>query len=182
MCSDSPKRGIPNGDDDLVVVALGSNLGDSIGLIRSAMDRLEAIADSRFCRSSLYRSSPEDCPPDAPDFVNAVVVFEPGSADTPEGLLVRLQGLEREAGRQRKGVRNEARLLDLDLIVYGRDVRETSELILPHPRARQRRFVLEPLAEVAPGYRFPGMSETVRELLDRLPSAPALQRLTDESA
>jgi 2-amino-4-hydroxy-6-hydroxymethyldihydropteridine diphosphokinase len=80
-------------------------------------------------------------------------------------LLRKLQALEREFGRKPKQVLNEPRPLDLDLIAFGHELRGTNELILPHPRAHQRRFVLAPLAEIAPQLVLPGQTETVTELL-----------------
>src|SRR5262249_16785337 len=93
-------------------------------------------------KSSLWQTTPVDCPPGSPPFVNAVVSFCPLPVETPESLLRKLQALEREFGRKPKQVLNEPRPLDLDLIAFGYEARATDELILPHPRAHQRRFVL----------------------------------------
>jgi 2-amino-4-hydroxy-6-hydroxymethyldihydropteridine diphosphokinase len=89
----------------------------------------------------------------------------------------RLQGLEREFGRRPKSVLNEARPLDLDLIVWGDEIRETARLTLPHPRALQREFVLRPLAQIAPDLMFPGIGKTVASLLENLSTGEALERL-----
>jgi 2-amino-4-hydroxy-6-hydroxymethyldihydropteridine diphosphokinase len=80
-----------------------------------------------------------------------------------------LQSLEKAAGRQPKKVMNESRVLDLDLIAFNHETRNTLSLILPHPRAHVRRFVLEPLGEIAPELRLPGQSKTVAQLLQALP-------------
>jgi 2-amino-4-hydroxy-6-hydroxymethyldihydropteridine diphosphokinase len=108
--------------------------------------------------------------------LNAVVVMEPLGGETPEGLLRRFQGLEREFGRGAKVVVNEPRPLDVDLIAFGTEVRCGPELTLPHPRAVVRRFVLAPMCEVVPDYVFPGQARTVRELLEALPVVERVER------
>jgi 2-amino-4-hydroxy-6-hydroxymethyldihydropteridine diphosphokinase len=151
------------------LIALGSNLGDSISLIHEALDRLQEFSDSPIEKSSLWRTTPVDCPPGSPPFVNAAVALVPLSDETPESLLSKLQALEKEFGRKSKVVLNEPRPLDLDLIAFGNEVRNTPELRLPHPRAHLRRFVLQPLNEIAPAFLLPGQTRTVRELLNALP-------------
>lgn len=146
-------------------VALGSNLGDSPAVIIRAMDQLELMSAEPLRRSSLWRSEPVGCPPGSPSFINAVVGLLPRSDATPETLLARLQDLEKEFGRRPKRVHNEPRPLDLDLIVFGSLIRATAQLTLPHPRAHLRRFVLDPLVELAPDLVLPGQSKTARELL-----------------
>jgi 2-amino-4-hydroxy-6-hydroxymethyldihydropteridine diphosphokinase len=151
-----------------VVVALGSNLGDSAGIVREAMERLKARAQGMMLTSSLWQTAPVDCPPGSADFVNAVVAWERTPEETPEKLLAELQAMEREFGRRPGKQRNEARNLDLDLIVCGGEIRDERDLILPHPRAAGRAFVLCPLAEVLPELVLPGQQRTVRELRDRV--------------
>lgn len=160
-----------------VIIALGSNLGDSVAMIRAAFDRLEPLAAEPIRRSSLWQSTPVDCPPGSPLFVNAVALLTPRPGETPASLLGKLQQLERELGRQPKRVLNEARPLDLDLIAWGNETRVISALILPHPRAHLRRFVLEPLAELAPELILPGQTLPVAVLLADLPSDPVFSRL-----
>jgi len=155
----------------LAYVALGSNLGSPRETVLRAMDRLREFSDRPILGSSLYESDPVDCPPGSPKFVNAIVRFVARAGETPESLLTKLQGLEREFGRQPKRVHNEARPLDLDLIAFGDEVRNTTELVLPHPRAHLRRFVLEPLAEIAPDFILPGQKQNVRSLFAALLSA-----------
>jgi 2-amino-4-hydroxy-6-hydroxymethyldihydropteridine diphosphokinase len=159
-------------------VALGSNLGDSAALLGEAMRRLEALFGHRLLKSSLWKSTPVDCPPGSPLFVNAVAGLAIRPAETPESLLETLQALEREFGRPPKVVLNEPRSLDLDLIAFGREVRATPRLILPHPRAHLRRFVLAPLDEIAPGFLLPGQTRTVHELLADLRTEEVVQRLS----
>lgn len=153
---------------ELAIVAIGSNLGDSRQLLLRAMDRLQGLSDAPLLRSSLYETAPVDCPPGSPNFVNAVVAFEPRRDETPQSLLQKLQTLEKEFGRQPKKVLNESRPLDLDLIAFGNRVSNTPELVLPHPRAHLRRFVLEPLSEIAPDVVLPGQTKTVGALLENV--------------
>ncbi|MBL9126890.1 MAG: 2-amino-4-hydroxy-6-hydroxymethyldihydropteridine diphosphokinase [Verrucomicrobiales bacterium] len=154
--------------DGLVVVALGSNLGDSAELIERAFGVLRKQASSDFRRSSVWRSAPVDCPPGSPDFLNAVCAWTAAGGDTADRLLDRLQEIERDFGRTPKRVLNEPRRLDLDIVLFGDAIRADPRLTLPHPRARLRRFVLGPLAELAPEARWPGTTSTVGELLARL--------------
>ncbi len=158
-------------------IALGSNLGDSARILRDAMDRLAGLSAQPILKSSLWRTAPVDCPPGSPPFINAVVGLTPHAEATPESLLAKLQALEREFGRQPKKVLNEPRPLDLDLIVFGAATRNSPTLILPHPRAPQRRFVLQPLSEIAPDLVLPGQSRTVAHLLAALPAGGQIERL-----
>jgi 2-amino-4-hydroxy-6-hydroxymethyldihydropteridine diphosphokinase len=163
----------------LALVALGSNLGDSAQVLGDAMARLQDFSDEPVIRSSLWQTTPVDCPPGSPPFLNAVVGLVPRPAETPESLLEKLRALELEFGRQPKKITNEPRPLDLDLIAFGPVTRVTPTLTLPHPRAHRRRFVLAPLGEIAPDFILPGQSESVAALLARLPdSASSVRRIT----
>jgi 2-amino-4-hydroxy-6-hydroxymethyldihydropteridine diphosphokinase len=161
----------------LAFVALGSNLGDSRRIILEAMVRLQNCSDRPILKSSLWQTSPVDCPPGSPLFVNAVVGLEAREGETPESLLQKLRVLEKEFGRQTKIVPNEPRPLDLDLIAFGPETRDTPELVLPHPRAHLRRFVLEPLNEIAPDLILSGQGKTVAQLLAELSSEEVLKRI-----
>ena len=158
------------------LVALGSNLGDSRRILEQAFARLQELSATPVACSSLWRSSPVDCPPGSSDFINAVAVIIPLPGETPESLLAKLRALEVEFGRAPKIVLNEPRPLDLDLIAFGSEVRSTAQLILPHPRASERRFVLAPLNEIAPGLVLPGQVRTVAELLDSLTPYERVER------
>jgi 2-amino-4-hydroxy-6-hydroxymethyldihydropteridine diphosphokinase len=158
-------------------IVLGSNLGDSRKIILDAMARLQNFSDSPMLKSSMWQTSPVDCPPDSPKFVNAVVGLIPKENETPELLLKKLCELEIEFGRAPKTILNEPRPLDLDLIAFGNEIRNSPELILPHPRAHLRKFVLQPLGEIAPDLILPGQGKTVSQLLAGLPGGEIVERL-----
>jgi 2-amino-4-hydroxy-6-hydroxymethyldihydropteridine diphosphokinase len=156
----------------IAFVALGSNLGNSREILNNAMMRLQKLSTTPLIKSSLIETAPVDCPPGSPMFLNAVVGLTPRTGETPESLLAKLQALEKEFGRQPKKVLNEARPLDLDLIAFGNESRATASLTLPHPRAHLRKFVLQPLAEIAPDLVLPGQTKVVAELLKELTRNP----------
>jgi len=158
-------------------VALGSNLGDSQEILRRALDRLQTLSPRPLLRSSLWKTTPVDCPPGSPPFVNAVAGLRPCAEETPESLLRKLHVLEAEFGRRRSNGPNEPRLLDLDLIAFDARTLNLPGLVLPHPRAHLRRFVLQPLAEIAPGFVLPGQSRSVKALLDQLSNLEILVKL-----
>ena len=153
---------------DAAIVAIGSNLGDSVDIVSSAIERLRNLSDRPILVSSLYQTEPVDCPSGSPPFTNAIVALKPRRDETAESLLTKLHSLEQEFGRQRSGTRNEARTLDLDLIAFGPEVRSSPALTLPHPRAHQRAFVLTPLSEIAADYVLPLQTQSVKALLDAL--------------
>jgi len=161
----------------LAFVALGSNLGDAPAHVLRAFTRLQSFSDQPLLLSSLWETAPVDCPPGSPPFVNAAAGLVPRANETPLSLLDRLQALEREIGRQPKKILNEPRVIDLDLIAFGQVVLVTPELTLPHPRAYERRFVLQPLREIAPDFVLPGTVKTVSELLAHLDSVPTVRLL-----
>ena len=162
---------------ELAIVALGSNLGDSRSIILEAMARLRPLSGSPILKSSLWQTSPVDCPAGSPKFVNAIIGLIPNDNETPESLLKKLRKLEMEFGRTPKTALNEPRPLDLDLIVFGAETRNTPELILPHPRAHLRRFVLQPMSEIAPQLILPGQKNTVLELLAELQGGEIVEPL-----
>ena len=160
------------------IIALGSNLGNSREIFSNAFARLQEISAETLRKSSLWETTPVDCPPGSPPFLNAVVRLQPLPNETPETLLEKLQQLEKEFGRQTKKVLNEPRPLDLDLIAFGNETRNTKTLILPHPRAHERRFVLQPLSEIAPDLILPGQKNSVKELLAALVSDEILKPIS----
>jgi 2-amino-4-hydroxy-6-hydroxymethyldihydropteridine diphosphokinase len=162
---------------DLTIVALGSNVGDSQSILLRAMERLEGLSSRPLLKSSLWQTTPVNCPPGSPMFLNAVVAMVPRATETPESLLEELLQMEKDFGRKSKNIPNEPRRLDLDLITFGNATRATKELTLPHPRAHERRFVLQPLSELAPDLVLPGQRKTVAELLAVLNTGEKLVRL-----
>lgn len=158
-------------------IALGSNVGDSPGILRRTMDQLETLSRKPLLRSSLWQTTPVDCPPGSPTFVNAVVAFYPQADENSWSLLTKMLAMEKDFGRRPKQVLNEPRRLDLDLISYGNEISARPELVLPHPRAHERRFVLQPLNEIAPNLILPGHRRTVAQLLAALVSKEIMVRL-----
>jgi 2-amino-4-hydroxy-6-hydroxymethyldihydropteridine diphosphokinase len=149
-----------------VAVALGSNLGDRDATIRAALTALgDLIGGLR--ASSFHDTAPVGVPAAQPRYLNAAAVGMTVLA--PRALLDALLALERRFGRERTFL-NAPRTLDLDLILYGADVREEPGLMIPHPRFRERAFVLEPLAEIAPEMVDPVTGQTVRALARALGS------------
>lgn len=145
---------------------LGGNLGKTEMFFDAALAGLAAAGAVGMLRSRLYLTAPVDCVPGTPDFLNcAVTGFFSGA---PLELLALTQSLEIKAGRPAFHSSREARVLDIDIILFGRHLLSTPKLSIPHPRARFRRFVLEPLAEIAPDFTFPDTGETVSAALARL--------------
>lgn len=163
--------------DNLAFIALGSNQGDSRALISRALKRLQRLSAGPLLQSSLWETEPVDCPPGVPPFINAVVGLRPRPGERPGGMLAKLQALEQEFGRPPAHGHHTPRPLDLDLITFGSMICISMELVLPHPRAHQRRFVLAPLNQIAPELVLPGQAKTVRELLAGLEPGPAVKRI-----
>jgi len=172
------KSEIRNPKSEIAIVALGSNLGDSRRILHDALARLQSFTEEPILKSSLWQTSPVDCPPGSPKFLNALVVLVPQENESPESLLQKLQALEKEFGRGLKKVHNEPRPLDLDLIAFGNEVRSSATLTLPHPRAHERRFVLQPLSEVAPDYVLPGQTKTTAQLLAGLSDKESCEKIS----
>lgn len=150
-----------------VVIALGSNLGDRRANLLQAADRLAEVVHAMVL-SPIIETAPVDVPDVQPPYLNAVVV---GQCDLPPRELLRhLLALEAAQLRVRAGW-HSPRTLDLDLILYGDVVLDDADISVPHPRFRERGFVLEPLVAVAPDVRDPVTGRTARELLARLTCA-----------
>jgi 2-amino-4-hydroxy-6-hydroxymethyldihydropteridine diphosphokinase len=161
-----------------ILIGIGGNLetprwGPPRQILTAALAELEALGVAITARSSWYRSEPVP-PSGQPWFVNAVAAVRTPLAAA--GLLALMQRIETQFGRVR-GAPNAARSVDLDLLDYRGQRVESAVLVLPHPRLHQRRFVLEPLAEIAPGWRHPLLGASARQLLADLAHGQSAERL-----
>ena len=145
----------------IAYLSLGSNLGDREASLQEAVDRLHSLGTKVKRVSPVYETAPRDMITQ-PAFLNAVVEIE--TQLFPMQLLSLVMRIEREMGRKRI-VAKGPRLIDVDVIAYGAFTVSTPQLQIPHPRMHERRFVLEPLAELAPEWRHPASRQTVREML-----------------
>lgn len=145
----------------IVYLSLGSNLGDRARNLRAAIDELTFAGVAVRRVSSAYETEPLDLT-DQPMFLN--LVLEAETALMPRQLLARAARIERSLGRRRT-VAKGPRTIDIDILLYGSSVINTTDLTVPHPRLAARRFVLEPLAEIAPDLRHPVTRRTARQML-----------------
>lgn len=150
-------------------IALGSNLGDRLENLRSALRDLRTLCPiASFLQSSVYETEPVDCPPGSQPFLNAVV--ELSCTLPPRELLLKCQAIEEKLGRELIREVNAPRPVDLDILYFGNHRLSEPGLIIPHPRLTLRRFVLEPLCEIRPELVLPGQSDPVEFLLRELVS------------
>ena len=156
-------------------IALGSNLGDRLAQVTAARDFVLAMHEgsrATLC-SGLYETDPVDCAPGTEPFLNAAVEIDTSLA--PAACLAKLRDYEQSAGRAEYRDRNSPRAIDLDLLYMG-DLRSDSPALqLPHPRMTQRRFVLQPLADIRPDLVLSMGSQPIASLLARLPTGPAVR-------
>ena len=157
-------------------IALGANLGDRLAHLRAALLTLRALFETAgpLTLSRIYETEPVASDPDAGSYLNAVVEIEYDGQ--PIALLDALQEIEARMGRPSKRPRNAPRTIDLDILYVGNLILANDEVVIPHPRLHQRRFVLTPLADIRPDLILPGQQLSVAELLSRLtdPAAVAL--------
>jgi len=146
-----------------VAIALGSNLGDREGHLAWAIERLRGPL-TNLRASTFIETEPVGVPDAQPTYLNAAVVGETSSS--PRDLIRLLLELEQQRGRTRTGLRS-ARTLDLDLILYGDLTLDEPDIVVPHPRFRERAFVLQPLAEIAPDWTDPVTGLTIAQLATR---------------
>jgi 2-amino-4-hydroxy-6-hydroxymethyldihydropteridine diphosphokinase len=155
-----------------VYLSLGSNVGDREAHLGTAIEKLRQLG-AVIAVSSFYETEPVDMPQQG-WFLNCALKLE--TEAMPRQLLRRVLDIEQSMGRKRthsKGPRN----IDIDILLFGSSVVKAKGLTVPHPAMHQRRFVLEPLAEIAPEVRHPVLKRTARELRDALPAGPAVRRL-----
>ncbi len=155
-------------------LSLGSNLGDRAAHLRQAIGKLSSLGAVTNC-SSFYQTDPVEFTAQ-PEFLNCAVEIE--TQLSPPGFLAGILAIEREIGRDRTAQPAKGpRMIDIDILLVGDAVVRSPELVLPHPAMHLRRFVLEPLAEIAANVRHPALLCTVRELLDSLPPGQAVRKL-----
>jgi 2-amino-4-hydroxy-6-hydroxymethyldihydropteridine diphosphokinase len=154
-----------------VYLSLGSNVGDRAANLRAALLRLEAFGNLAAV-SSFYKTEPVELVAQ-PWFLNCAVKLD--TEKMPRQLLAGVLNLEREMGRrrtQKKGPRN----IDIDILLFGNSIVKARGLTIPHPALHERRFVLEPLVEIAPETRHPVLKRTMRELRDALAPGQAVRK------
>jgi 2-amino-4-hydroxy-6-hydroxymethyldihydropteridine diphosphokinase len=157
-----------------VYLSLGSNVGDRLANLRSAIQRLRVLGEVERI-SSFYDTEPVEFTAQ-PWFLNCVVKLD--TEKMPKQLLSGILDVEQQMGRRRTQKKGP-RTIDIDILLFGNSVIETKGLTVPHPALHDRRFVLEPLAEIAPDVRHPVFKRTIRELRDALPPGQAVRKLTD---
>jgi 2-amino-4-hydroxy-6-hydroxymethyldihydropteridine diphosphokinase len=155
---------------NVVYLSLGSNMGDRNAHLRDAITRLETAGRVKSV-SSLYETEPVEFTEQA-WFLNCVVALE--TEEAPERLMAAILKIESEMGRrrvQKKGPRS----IDIDILLFSDKIINSAELTVPHPAMHERRFVLEPLAEIAPDAIHPSLRKSAQELLDTLPAGQAVR-------
>lgn len=157
-----------------VYLSLGSNVGDRAANLNAAIHCLGALGKVAAV-SSFYETEPVEFAAQ-PWFLNCAVELD--TKKMPRQLLTAVLGIEKQMGRLRVGKKGP-RTLDIDILLFGNSIIKTRGLTIPHPAMHERRFVLEPLAEIAPEVRHPVFKRTVRELRDELPPGQAVKRTSD---
>jgi 2-amino-4-hydroxy-6-hydroxymethyldihydropteridine diphosphokinase len=156
-----------------VYLSLGSNLGARAANLETAITRLSELGTVKAV-SSFYESEPIGSLTQ-PWFINCAVALE--TERMPRQFLSAVLRLERDMGRRRTAVHGP-RSIDIDILLFGNALVDTAELTIPHPALHERRFVLEPMVEIAPEVRHPALKKTMRELRDALPAGQKLRRIT----
>jgi 2-amino-4-hydroxy-6-hydroxymethyldihydropteridine diphosphokinase len=151
-----------------VGLALGSNLGDRLLHLQQVKRYLLSLSQEQWHRASpLYETEPVGCPPNSPKFLNAVLEIE--CEGSPKTLLRKIIAYENAHGRDRDLPKNAARTIDIDILYFGEKEILEKNLVVPHPRLAERRFMLLPLSTIEPGMIVKGTGKTVQMLLRELP-------------
>lgn len=159
---------------DIVYLSLGSNVGHREAQLREAQVRLHGLGRV-VATSSYYETEPVEFT-EQPWFLNAAIAIE--TDKSPQEVMAAILRIEKEMGRQR--IRNKGpRSIDIDILLFADKIHDARDLTIPHPAMHQRRFVLEPMAEIAPQAVHPVLKKTIRELLDQLPEGQAVNRKRD---
>lgn len=164
-----------------VGLSLGSNLGDRLAHLREARKHVAAIPGVTITAASpVYETEPVEVPAEFSDqsFLNAVLIVD--SALDIRQLHERLGAIETDMGRRRGNERNAPRPIDIDILYAGKKRMKTVKLTVPHPRWAERRFVVQPLADLRPDLSFPGEPRAVRDVLAALPARPAARLFSPE--
>lgn len=156
----------------IVYLSLGSNLGDRAANLQAAITQLGNLGQVAAI-SSFYETEPVELTAQ-PWFLNCAVKLD--TEKMPRQLIAGILALERRMGRQRQQ-KNGPRIIDIDILLFGSSIVELPSLTVPHSKMHERRFVLEPLAEIAPEARHPVLKRTVRELRDALPPGQTVRRV-----
>jgi 2-amino-4-hydroxy-6-hydroxymethyldihydropteridine diphosphokinase len=157
-----------------VYLSLGSNVGDRAANLNAAIDCLRAFGEVAAV-SSFYETEPVEFTAQ-PWFLNCAITLN--TDKTPKHLLAGILDIEQQLGR-RRAQNKGPRIIDIDILLFGNAIVEDSGLTIPHPAMHERRFVLEPLAEIAPDILHPVFKQTIRELRDALPSGQAVRKMTN---
>jgi 2-amino-4-hydroxy-6-hydroxymethyldihydropteridine diphosphokinase len=159
-----------------VYLSLGSNLGDRAANLRAAIEKLSEIGEVTAV-SSLYDTAPVEVTAQ-PWFLNCAVRLE--TEKMPRQLISSVLALEQSMGRQRNQQKGP-RIIDVDILLFGTSVIDLPALTIPHPKLHERRFVLEPLAEIAPDAKHPVFKRTIRQLRDAAPSGQTVKKISPEA-